>query len=111
MTHGLESVGVSQADRDGTLSQQVFDIPVSRVEPLVEPDCVADDVWRESVTFISIHLSIVPISETLLGNTLCAFILIPVQYPLIKIGSITGRVQTMALAGVNHQPGRYLQYP
>ena len=28
----------------------------------VEPDCVADDVWRESVTFISINEPILPIS-------------------------------------------------
>ncbi len=37
------------------LSQQIFNIAVAEIEFVVEPDGVADDIWRETVAFISIH--------------------------------------------------------
>jgi len=33
-------------------------ISVAEIKPVVKPDGIADDIWRESMTFISIHLSI-----------------------------------------------------
>ena len=49
-------------DSDASFSQEVFDITVVQVEAIVEPDCKADDIWRESVALISIHEPILPIS-------------------------------------------------
>ena len=43
------------ADSDASLSQKIFNITVAQVEAIIEPDCVADDVQWESVTFISSH--------------------------------------------------------
>ena len=55
-----------QADRfsgygDAPFSQEVFYISVAEVEPEVEPDCVGNNIGRESVAFVSIHLPILPI--------------------------------------------------
>ena len=43
------------ADCYPTLGQQIFNIAVTEVEPVIEPDCITDDFGRESVSFISIH--------------------------------------------------------
>jgi hypothetical protein len=32
---------------------------VAQVESVVEPDCVGDDIWRESVALIRIHHQII----------------------------------------------------
>ena len=50
------------SDSDATLGQQIFDIAVTEIESVVEPDCMADDVWRESMTLVSIHPPIPSIS-------------------------------------------------
>ncbi len=50
------------ADSDSKLSQQFFDMPMAKVEPVVQPNGVTDDIWRESVSFICIHPSILSIS-------------------------------------------------
>jgi hypothetical protein len=34
---------------------QIFDVPMTKVETIVEPDSVANGLHRELVTFISIH--------------------------------------------------------
>ena len=47
------------ADSDSSLSQEILDISVTEVETIIEPDCVADDIWRKSVTFVCIHAGIV----------------------------------------------------
>jgi hypothetical protein len=52
------------ADLDPAFSQQIFDIAVTGVESIVEPDGVTDDIWRESVTFVSIHPPILTILAT-----------------------------------------------
>jgi hypothetical protein len=54
---------------------------MTEVEPVVEPDCVTNDIGRESVAFVCIHLPILSILESLLGNTL--FILVPHRFDLI----------------------------
>jgi hypothetical protein len=45
----------STADSDTSFSEEVFDIPMAQIESVVEPDCVVDDVGRESVPLVSIH--------------------------------------------------------
>ena len=42
---------------------------MAEIEPVVEPDCITDDIGRKAVSFVSIHPKIVPMSETLLGDT------------------------------------------
>jgi hypothetical protein len=38
-----------------SFSQEVFNIPVAEIESVVEPDSVADDIWRESMSLVGIH--------------------------------------------------------
>jgi hypothetical protein len=45
------------------LGQQIFNISMAKVEPVVEPDCVADDIWRESVPLVGIHPGIISRGE------------------------------------------------
>jgi hypothetical protein len=52
------------ADGDPSFSQQVFDVAVTQIEAIVEPDGVGNDVRWESVTFICIHWPILPISAS-----------------------------------------------
>ncbi|MFT4823341.1 MAG: hypothetical protein ACJAUG_003301 [Halioglobus sp.] len=40
---------------DTSLNQKIVDISMAKVEAIVEPDNVGNDVRRETVTFISIH--------------------------------------------------------
>ena len=49
-------------NRDVPSDEQIFDVPVAQVEAIVEPDCVADDIWWESVAFRCVHLRILSIS-------------------------------------------------
>jgi hypothetical protein len=37
---------------------------MAEIEPLVEPDRVADDIWRELVVFTGIPVPILPISAS-----------------------------------------------
>ena len=48
------------ADRDSPLCEKVFDISVAEIESVVEPDSIADNIWREAMAFISIHRRIIP---------------------------------------------------
>jgi hypothetical protein len=55
--------------RDAPLSQQIFNEwsgtpAMAEVETIVESDGVSDDIGRESMAPISIHLLILPISAT-----------------------------------------------
>ena len=43
------------SDDDPAFSQEIFDIAVTEIESVVEPDGVADDVGWESVAFVGIH--------------------------------------------------------
>jgi hypothetical protein len=49
------------ADVNTSLGEKIFNIAMAEVEAIVEPDGVGDDIWRESVTFISIHPPTLPI--------------------------------------------------
>jgi hypothetical protein len=49
-------------DCDAALSEEIFDISMAQVEPIVEPDGVGDDIRRESVALVSIHGPILSIS-------------------------------------------------
>lgn len=37
---------------DTSLSEQTFDITIAEVESVVQPNCIADDIWRNSVAFV-----------------------------------------------------------
>jgi hypothetical protein len=41
------------------LRQQILDISVTEVESLVEPNGIADNIWRESVALVCIHHQII----------------------------------------------------
>jgi hypothetical protein len=43
------------SDYDPAFSQEIFDIPVAKVEAIVEPDSIGNDIRRESVAFVGIH--------------------------------------------------------
>ena len=49
------------ADHDPPLSKYIFNIPMTEIESEIQPNSVADDIWRESVTLVSIHPPILPI--------------------------------------------------
>jgi hypothetical protein len=49
---------------DSAVGEKIFGIPVAEIEAIVEPDSIADDVRRESVTSIGIHPPILAILET-----------------------------------------------
>ena len=49
------------ADRYPTLGEEIFDIAMTQVESVVEPDSVGNDSWRKSVTLVGIHGPIVSI--------------------------------------------------
>ena len=42
-------------DGDTAFSKKVFDIPMTQIEAIIEPDGVRNDIWRESMTFVCIH--------------------------------------------------------
>ena len=48
------------ADGNTSLGEKIFNIAMAEVEAIVESDGVGDDIWRESVTFISIHPPTLP---------------------------------------------------
>ena len=50
-------------DCDASLSKQIFDITVAEVESEVKPDCIADDLRWELVTFVDIHSGIIHFRE------------------------------------------------
>ena len=44
-------------------------LAVTEVEAIVQPNCITDDVWRESVSLVCVHLLILTIPTSLFGNT------------------------------------------
>ena len=66
----LESPGIScskldvpntdslAADDDASLCQKIFDVTVTQIESVVEPDSVRDHIWRELVAFIGFNVPI-----------------------------------------------------
>jgi hypothetical protein len=55
------------ADSDASLGKKILDISVTQIEAIVEPDCVGNDVGRESVTLVSIHHLILSIWRFILS--------------------------------------------
>ena len=72
----LQSAGIKSAEldtpeayrfsghSDASLGKKVFNITMAEVKSVVEPDCVGDDVRRESVTFICAHPLILTILDS-----------------------------------------------
>ena len=42
--------------------REFFNIPMTLIEPVVQPDGVGNDIWRESVVFVCVHLPILPVT-------------------------------------------------
>ena len=57
-------------DGDASFGKQIFDVAVTQIESVVEPNCVTDDVRWESVALVGIHAPILTISVSLLGSTI-----------------------------------------
>ena len=61
------------AGGDATFGEEIFDIPMAEaeveVEAIIEPDCIGNDVWRKTVTFVCIHLPILAVWANLLVST------------------------------------------
>ncbi len=55
-----EADGLS-AESDAPFGEAGLDIAVAEIESVVQPDCVADDIGRESVALIASHLPILSI--------------------------------------------------
>ena len=51
------------ANCDAPFSQQVLNITVTQVEPVIHPDGVTDDVRWKSMTFVGIHPEIIHFRE------------------------------------------------
>jgi hypothetical protein len=49
---------------DASLGQEFLNIPVTQIEPVVEPDCVTNDVRGDPITLISIPEPILSIGAT-----------------------------------------------
>jgi hypothetical protein len=47
----------------------IFNIAMAEIESIAEPDCVADDIWRESVALVGIHQPILLILARLFIST------------------------------------------
>ena len=50
------------SDDNASFCEKVFDIAVAQIETIVEPNCVRNGIWRESVSYIGIHWPILSIS-------------------------------------------------
>jgi hypothetical protein len=61
---------VCVAEGVSATSQEIFDISVTKVESVVEPDGTADDAWRESAALVCIHWPILSIQTSLFVSTL-----------------------------------------
>ena len=55
---------------DTPLSEKIFNIAMTEIEAIVEPNGVTDDIGWESVAFVCIHLLILANSDSQLGDTL-----------------------------------------
>jgi hypothetical protein len=49
------------ADRDTSFCQEIFDIAVAEIEAKVKPNGIGNDIGRESVALVSIHVAILSI--------------------------------------------------
>ena len=75
-------------DDDSSLNEQFFNIAVPEDEATVEPDSVGDDIWRESVTFLTSSYS----DSTSHG-------LLTWQYPVMDYSSYRWRLELLFRRG------------
>jgi hypothetical protein len=47
-------------DCDASFGKQIFDISVTEIETVLEPDSVADEIRWESMTLVGIHYRTIP---------------------------------------------------
>ena len=52
------------ADSDTSFGKKIFDVSVAEIETIVEPDGVGNDLRWESVTYMCIQWSILPITAS-----------------------------------------------
>lgn len=57
-------------DSNASLSEQIFDIPMAEIESIEEPNSIADDLRRKSITLVSIHWPVLAISASLFVSIL-----------------------------------------
>ena len=50
-----DRAGLAACGSNASLSQDIFNIAVTEIESVVEPDGVADDIGWKSVAFICVH--------------------------------------------------------
>ena len=58
---------------------------MAEIESMVEPDSVADDIWRESVALINIHGPILPLWGSYLGSTVLSYVRARVAFTTFSI--------------------------
>ena len=51
----LSAVDRLTADSYTPLSQKIFDVPVAKIESIVKPGCIGDDIGWKSVALVCIH--------------------------------------------------------
>ena len=49
------------ADNNSSFSLEIFDIAMTEIESIVEPDSVGNDTWWEAVTFVGTHRPILTV--------------------------------------------------
>jgi transposase-like protein len=49
---------------DAAFGKEIFDIALTEIESVIEPNGIGNHMWRESVTLISIQAPILPISAS-----------------------------------------------
>jgi hypothetical protein len=57
LKENISGLDTPQADRfpsddNAAFSKEILDIPVTEIESVIEPDCVRDNIWRKSVSFV-----------------------------------------------------------
>ena len=54
----IDEEGVAEALvfalQSAAISEQIFDVSVTEIEPMVEPNGILDDGWRKPVTFVDV---------------------------------------------------------
>jgi hypothetical protein len=73
------------ADRDAAFGEKILDLPAAQIESAVQPDGIGNNIWRESVTLVCNHPTILAVW----GQLTC-------QYP--RLASRTKRVDSLTTA-------------
>jgi hypothetical protein len=75
------------SDNDASFSKKVFNIAMTEIETIVEPDGVGDDIWLESVAFVGIHRLILPILAVNLAIPREAVSFVGIHEPILAISA------------------------